>query len=111
MTKDQLYDKALSLFGENILDDAINAFQELIEKFPNEIEGYMGLAHAYERAQNYDGAIDTVKLAIEMDPGDSLAYSSLSAFYQRKGMIAEAEAAMAKSAELNLTQTKWISND
>ena len=46
-----------------------------------------------------------------MDPGDSLAYSSLSAFYQRKGMIAEAEAAMAKSAELNLTQTKWISND
>ena len=71
MTKDQLYDKALSLFGENLLDDAINAFQELIEKFPNEIEGYMGLAHAYERAQNYDGAIDAVKLsnaAWEMQP-------------------------------------------
>ena len=105
-TKDQLYDQALTLFGNNQLDEAVVAFQEMIYAFPDEIEGYMGLAHACERAENYDGAIEAVKQAIELDPNDSLAYSSLSAFYQRKGMITEAEAAMAKSAELKISQSK-----
>ncbi len=106
MIKDQLYDQALTLFGQNLLDEAVVAFQKLIENFPDEIEGYMGLAHTYERAKNYDQAIEAVKLAIKIDPNDSLAYSSLSAFYQRKGMITEAETAMAKSAELNLAKAK-----
>ena len=105
-TKDQLYDQALTLFGNNQLDDAIVAFQVMTDAFPDEIEGYMGLAHACERAENFDGAIEAVKQAIELDPNDSLAYSSLSAFYQRKGMITEAEAAMAKSAELKISQSK-----
>ena len=58
----------------------------------------MGLAHSYERIQNYDGAIEAVKSAIDLTPDDSLAYSSLSMFYQRKGMIPEAEEAMAQAA-------------
>ena len=62
----------------------------------------MGLAHAYERVQNYDGAIEAVKNAIDLNPNDSLAYSSLSMFYQRKGMIPEAEEAMAQAAAVKM---------
>ena len=54
-TKDQLYDQALTLFGNNQLDEAVVAFQEMICIFPDDIEGYMGLAHACERAEKYDG--------------------------------------------------------
>ena len=61
-TKDQLYDQALTLFGNNQLDDAIVAFQVMTDAFPDEIEGYMGLAHACERAENFDGAMTLTQI-------------------------------------------------
>ena len=50
----------------------------------------------------YDEAIEAIKKAIEVDPNDPLNYTSLSMCYQRKGMIQEAEDAMAKSQQLQL---------
>ena len=105
-TKEELYDKALTLFGENKLEDAVEAFNELIETYPNYIEGYLGLGHAYERLSQYDEAIEAVKKAIEIDPNDPLAYTSLSICYQRKGMIQEAEDAMAKSQQIQMEDSK-----
>ena len=101
-TQEELYDVALTYFAENDLDASVRAFKELIEKYPDYIEGYLGLGHAYERLSQYDDAIDAVQKAIEINPNDPLAYTSLSICFQRKGMIQEAEDAMAKSQEIQL---------
>ena len=101
-SKEELYDQALTLFAQNQLEEAVSIFLDIIQKHPDYIEGHMGLAHSYERMQNYDGAIEAVKNAIDLNPNDSLAYSSLSMFYQRKGMIPEAEEAMAQAAAVKM---------
>ncbi|MDE0016695.1 tetratricopeptide repeat protein [Candidatus Poribacteria bacterium] len=101
-TEAELYDAALSHFADNDLETAVNAFKKLIDTYPDYIEGYLGLGHAYERLSLYDEAIDAVQKAIAINPKDPLAYTSLSICYQRKGMIQEAEDAMAKSQELQM---------
>ena len=101
-TEAELYDAALSHFAENDLESAVNAFKKLIDTYPDYIEGYLGLGHAYERLSLYDEAIDAVQKAIAINPKDPLAYTSLSICYQRKGMIQEAEDAMAQSQQLQM---------
>ncbi len=104
-TEAELYDAALSHFAENDLEAAVNAFKKLIDTYPDYIEGYLGLGHAYERLSLYDEAIDAVQKAIAISPKDPLAYTSLSICYQRKGMIQEAEDAMAKSQQLQMASS------
>ena len=99
-TKEELYDQALTHFGNNELETAVTAFNMLVEQYPNDVDGHIGLGHAYERMGRYDDAIEAIKKAIEVDPTDPLNYTSLSMCYQRKGMIQEAEDAMAKSHQL-----------
>ena len=101
-SKEEIYDRALTHFGNDELDDAVAAFNELVEQYPDYIDGHIGLGHAYERQGTYDEAIQAIKKAIEIDPSDPLVYTSLSVCYQRKGMIQEAEDAMAKSQELSM---------
>ena len=101
-TEAELYDAALTLFAENNLEAAVNAFKELTDTYPDYIEGFLGLGHAYERLSQYDEAIAAIQKAIEINPKDPLAYTSLSVCYQRKGMIQEAEDAMAKSQQLQM---------
>ena len=101
-TQEELYDVALTHFADNDLEAAVNAFKQLIESYPDYIEGYLGLGHAYERLGQYDEAIEAVQKAIEINPNDPLVYTSLSMCYQRKGMIQEAEDAMAKSQQVQV---------
>ena len=102
LTKEKLYDKALTHFGDNELDAAVAAFDELIEGYPDYVDGHVGLGHAYERMGKYDEAIAAINKAIEINPNDPLNYTSLSICYQRKGMIPEAEEAMAKSKQVQM---------
>ena len=51
---------------------------------------------------DYDAALEAAKRAVECNPDDFLTHTSLSIFYQRKGMIAEAEAEKALAAELQV---------
>lgn len=104
-TQEELYDAALTHFADNDLGAAVTTFKELIEAYPDYIEGYLGLGHAYERLSQYDEAIEAVQKAIEINPNDPLAYTSLSICYQRKGMIQEAEDAMAKSQQVQMETT------
>ena len=101
-TEAELYDVALTHFAENDLEAAVDAFKELIDTYPDYIEGFLGLGHAYERLSRYDDAIAAIQRAIEINPDDPLVYTSLSMCYQRKGMIQEAEDAMAKSQQLQM---------
>ena len=105
-TEVELYDAALAHFAENDLDAAVAAFNKLIETYPDYVEGHLGLGHAYERMSRYDEAIEAIQQAIAITPEDPLVYTSLSICYQRKGMIQEAEDAMAKSQQLQMAASR-----
>ncbi len=56
-----------------------------------------GLARVYLELNRLDDAIAVAKRISEVDPEDVLAHTSLSVIYQKKGMVAEAEAEASKA--------------
>jgi restriction system protein len=99
-TKEELYDQALTHFANNELEEALDIFTEIVEQYPDYVDGQVGLGHAYERLGRFDEAIEAIQKAIEVDPENPLNYTSLSVCYMRKGMVPEAEDAKAKSQQL-----------
>ncbi|MGH7826353.1 MAG: tetratricopeptide repeat protein [Candidatus Binatia bacterium] len=100
MTKEDLYTQGMELFAANKLNDAIAAYQGALQQDPNYADALHALAMTYAHSERLDEAIEVAKKLIEVTPGDELAYTSLSIFYQQKGMIAEAEQVAAQARTL-----------
>lgn len=100
MTKEDHYYDGVDLFGEGKLDEAIAAYQKALALDPNFADALHGLAQAYFAKEDFDNCIATARRIVELDPGDILAYTSISRAYQRKGMIPEAEEAGNKARVL-----------
>lgn len=92
-----LYMEGLALFGKNQHEEALVQYDEALEIDPDWTEAMHGKAMALMRLERYDDAIEVGKRIVELDPNDAFAHTSLSMFYQRKGMIDEAEAEGAKA--------------
>ena len=90
----------MELFAEDNLDEAVLAYQRALDEDPNYADALHALAMTYAHQEKFDLAIETGKRLIEAAPGDELAYTSLSIFYQHKGLIVEAEAIAAKARTL-----------
>ncbi len=93
MAKEDHYYEGVDLFSEGKLDEAIAAYRTALEDDPRYSDALHGLAQAYFGKEDFDNCIATAQRIVELDPDDILAYTSLSRAYQRKGKIAEAEAA------------------
>jgi len=100
-SKDELYDRAVDLVADGDLAGAIAAYQEAIALDAAFTDAIHGIAMAYADRGMFDEAIEWGKRLVELTPDDTLAHTSLSMFYQRKGMIAEAEAEGAKARVLD----------
>ena len=87
-------------FAQDRLDDAVAAYLRALEEDPNYADALHALAMTYAHQEKLDQAIDVAKRLIEAAPGDELAYTSLSIFYQQKGLIGEAEEVGAKARTL-----------
>ena len=98
------YYAALDLMGDGHLEQAVAAYQQSLEADPTFTEAMHGLARALQDLQRYDEAIAAAQRIAEIDPDDVLAHTSLSVLYQKKGMIAEAEAEGAKARVLGWKQ-------
>jgi len=90
----------MELFAQDKLDEAVAAYGRALEEDPNYADSLHALAMTYAHQEKLDQAIETAKRLIEAAPDDELAYTSLSIFYQQKGMIAEAEQIAAKGRTL-----------
>jgi tetratricopeptide (TPR) repeat protein len=101
---EDVYYSALDLMGEGQLEKAVDAYRESLNIDPTFTEAMYGLARALQDLQQYDQAIEVAKKIAEIDPDDVLAHTSLSVLYQKKGMIAEAEAEGAKARVLGWKQ-------
>jgi tetratricopeptide (TPR) repeat protein len=98
------YYAALDLMADGQLEKAVAAYQESIKADPTFTEAMHGLARALQDLQRYDDAIEVANKIAQIDPDDVLAHTSLSVLYQKKGMIAEAEAEGAKARVLGWKQ-------
>ena len=100
-TTDELYDRAIDLFGDGKLDEAIETYRAALAIDPDFVDAWHGLAMAYNEAGRHQDAIEAGKRLCELAPEDTLAHTSLSRFYQAAGMIPEAEAEGAKARMLD----------
>ena len=95
---------ALDRYAEGKLEAAIAEYRAAVEADPTFTEAMHGLARAYQDLERFDEAIQAARRIAELDPDDVLAHTSLSILYQKKGMIAEAEAESAKAKVLGWKQ-------
>ena len=95
------YQQAFDAFVKGDYEQAVAAYQHVIERDASFGLAYQGLAEVYSRLDRLDDAIATIKRAIECDPNEPLFHTSLSRFLQRQGRIPEAEEASAVAARMN----------
>jgi tetratricopeptide (TPR) repeat protein len=98
------YYAALDLMAEGQLQEAVAAYRQSIAADATFTEAMHGLTRALQDLDRYDEAITIAQRIAEIDPDDVLAHTSLSVLYQKKGMIAEAEAEGAKARVLGWKQ-------
>jgi tetratricopeptide (TPR) repeat protein len=98
------YYAGIDFFGEGKLDEAIAEYTQALELEPKFADALHGLAQAYYARQDFDRAIGTAQRILALDPGDVLAWTSISRAYQRKGMVPEAEEAGNKARVLGWKQ-------
>lgn len=98
------YYAALDLMADGQLEKAVAEFRESVNADGTFTESMHGLARALQDLERYDEAIEVANKIAEIDPDDVLAHTSLSVLYQKKGMIAEAEAEGAKARVLGWKQ-------
>ena len=99
--KEDLYDEAVDLFGEGKLEEAVAKYREALDLDPSYIDGWHGLAMAFNELGRHQEAIEAGKKLCELTPDDVLAHTTLSRLYQAAGMIAEAEAEGGKARLLD----------
>ena len=83
--------EAFGHFAAGRIDEAVAGYRLALALDPALAIAWNGLAMTLERAGDLDGAIDAARRLIELEPDEALGHTSLSRFYQRKGMIREAE--------------------
>lgn len=101
MTKEEYYSQGMEFFVENKLEEAVRAYQNALKEDPAYADALHALAMTYAQLDRVDEAIEAGKKLIEVAPEDELAYTSLSIFYQQKGMIPEAEHIAAQGRTLS----------
>ena len=101
MNKQDHYNEGMELFAQDKLDAAVAAYLHAPDEDRNYADALHALAMTYAHQEKFDQAIETGKRLIEVVPDDELAYTSLSIFYQKKGLIAEAEHIAAKARTLS----------
>jgi len=100
VNKEDFYNQGMEHFAQERLDEAVAAYLRALEEDPNYADALHALAMTYAHQENVDQAIEVAQRLIAAAPEDELAYTSLSIFYQQKGMIAEAEEVGAKARTL-----------
>lgn len=95
-----LYKSGMAKFAQQDFAGALDDLAQAIALDPHFADAYQAMAHCHEHLGDLDGALSAAQKAAENAPHDFLVHTSLSMFYQRKGMIAEAEREKALAAQL-----------
>jgi Flp pilus assembly protein TadD len=97
-----LYKQAFGAFVQGRADEAVAGYRRALELDPGLAIAWNGLAMALAQQGDLDGAIAAGLRLVELEPDEPLGHTSLSIFYQRKGLIREAEDEKAAAARLSM---------
>ncbi|MBN2328762.1 MAG: tetratricopeptide repeat protein [Candidatus Omnitrophica bacterium] len=100
--KKEHYNKGLDLFGEGKNQEAIVEYEKALEIDPDDGEIHMAISMSHQQMGDLDKALESAKKAVELDPREPLMYTNLSRIFVKKGMIHEAEEALAISRQLGM---------
>jgi Tfp pilus assembly protein PilF len=98
--KISLYKSGMGKYAQQDFTGALEEFAAAMEIDPDFADVLQSMAHCHEQLGDFDAALECAQRAVELNPDDFLAHTSLSIFYQRKGMIAEAEHEKGIAAQL-----------
>ena len=98
---DELFDDANGDLAIGELESAVGKYRECVELDPTFFDGWHALGMALMKTSRFEEAIEAGKTATALRPNDMIGWTSLSLFYNRAGMIAEAEAAGTKAKILS----------
>jgi tetratricopeptide (TPR) repeat protein len=94
---EELFYEGSDLHGEKRYDEAMERFERCLAIDPDYTDAILGKAMVHLERGEHDLAIALGRRLAELAPDDVLAFTSLSMFYERAGMIKEAEEAGAKA--------------
>jgi Tfp pilus assembly protein PilF len=101
---EELYHQALDRLEQGDAAGAAHQLRLCLEADPGMLDAMHGLIRALQEQGDLDAAIAVAQRLLQLDPEEVLAHTSLSMLYQRKGMIAEAEAEALKAKLLGWKQ-------
>lgn len=93
--------RALELFQQGRLKDAIPELQKSLQKNSGDAEIRLHLAFAYDRLGSVDDAVAEYRRVIELDPSSYFAHNNLGVLYDTQGRFDEAIAAFESAAKLD----------
>ncbi len=82
----------LELFAAGEEEHAIAEYRSALAADPGYTDAMHGLVRIYQDLEQIEEAVALARRIYETDPEDVLAHTTLSILYQKKGMVAEAEA-------------------
>lgn len=91
LTKEDYFEMAVNCFGENRLEESIEYYKRALSMDPGFQDALHGIGMSLFNLGRVDEAISAARKLVDIDAEDVLAHTSLSMFYQAKGMIEEAE--------------------
>ncbi len=97
------YKAAFQHFVKGELEQAIRGYRDALELDENLAIAWNGLSMALAQQDNLDEAIDAARRLVALEPDDPLSHTNLSRLLQQKGLIPEAEDAMAVATRLQMT--------
>ena len=100
-SKEELYDRAVDLVGDGLLEDAVAVYRQALALDPDYADAWQGLALACQELARHEEAIAAATRLCELTPDDVLAQTTLSRIFQAAGRVPEAEAAGAKARMLD----------
>jgi Flp pilus assembly protein TadD len=90
------YLEGIKAFGAGDHQQAVACYDRALAIEPDNTDVLNAKAMALMHLGRLDDAIEAAKRVGELDPEDPMVHTSLSMFYQRKGLIEEAEAEAAQ---------------
>src|SRR5258706_12893355 len=97
---EDLFIQGLDLTIEKKYTEAVAVYHKVLAQDPKYMDAYHSLSMTHLYLNQLDEAIAVEKKALEVNPDELLSFSNLSVFYQKKGMIKEAEAAKGQATIL-----------
>jgi tetratricopeptide (TPR) repeat protein len=98
---EELFYEGSDLHGEKRYDEAMERFDRCLAIDADYTDAILGKAMVHLERGEHEQAIALGRRLAELAPDDVLAFTSLSMFYERAGMIKEAEEAGAKARMLD----------